>query len=432
MGRIGWGVLGVVGVVSTFGVPILCESITKLFTQDKVKIRYAIPVAKSSNLDKGNHNNLQSEDVISMKELARGVNITNDKILGILQPHINNVIEGKEEGGVKLYNSGPSNRQIFSLKQHPKYIFKMSQDGSMVNRYTNMIWAQTVCRTHALGLLVIPSAKLFMVEGYQVIVEEKLDFSPSESAQEQDFEKYASSLNETIRQLALFICKTGYCDVEWRNNPVLNNPPDLYGCRTIGLIDLEHMDNARIGLFGEAVLERRGLVKCVTKQQGLIVKRVAKESGVSTSDFASAQAERTKEINGGQQLKQFYLDKGIITGNEPIEIDFDQLDFSNYGKTAKTRLKNLTRKLVKKINEHIRSSGLGESIKGKRYVHIDINSTFKSANKLIKEGKTSRDFADDEDYYNATFLVNVINKLLDMQVLYKLVCRNGHGYYIQA
>ena len=160
--------------------------------------------------------------------------------------------------------------------------------------------------------------------------------------------------------------------------------------------------------------------------------RVAKESGVSTSDFASAQAERTKEINGGQQLKQFYLDKGIITGNEPIEIDFDQLDFSNYGKTAKTRLKNLTRKLVKKINEHIRSSGLGESIKGKRYVHIDINSTFKSANKLIKEGKTSRDFADDEDYYNATFLVNVINKLLDMQVLYKLVCRNGHGYYIQA
>ena len=51
-----------------------------------------------------------------------------------------------------------------------------------------MLYAQTVIRTHKLGLLVIPHAKLFTVnvkgKKQEILAEEKMDINPYESAQE--------------------------------------------------------------------------------------------------------------------------------------------------------------------------------------------------------------------------------------------------------
>src|SRR5690606_32895894 len=161
-------------------------------------------------------------------------------------------------------------------------------------------------------------------EKYDIIAERKLDLNPSESAQEQYFEEYASSLNETIRQLAVFICNTGYSDVEWRNNPVLNNSLNEFGQRKIGLIDIEEMDSKTTGLFGGG-FGRRGLVRCVNEEQGKIVEKVAKQNSVSTSSFASAYSRRKEELEKVRKLKKYYDTNNIVTGYEPLKVDVSTL-----------------------------------------------------------------------------------------------------------
>lgn len=56
--------------------------------------------------------------------------------------------------------------------------------------------------------------------------------------------------------------------------------------------------------------------------------------------------------------------------------------------------------------------------------------------KLIEPGenevKTANAFKTDGDYYNATYLGHIVNKLLDLGFIFKLVKRNGHGYFLQA
>ncbi|MCP5506411.1 MAG: hypothetical protein H7A38_05975 [Chlamydiales bacterium] len=376
-----------------------------------------------------------------------------------------NVLQRKEEGGVKLYNSQGSHR-VFSLDTAPEYIFKINasknsyavgQNDSMRERYQTMINAQTVCRNYALGLLVIPNAKLFTVEAegekYEIIAEKKLSLNPSESAQEQFFEEYASSLNETIRQLAVFICKTGYSDVEWRNNPVLNDAPDQFGCRKIGLIDIEEMDSTTTGLFGGG-LGRRGLVRCVTEEQGRIVKDVANKYGVSTSSFASAHARRKEEIEEGQKLKQHYTTHNIVTGFEPVKVDISTLgldlkeeaeigefaidenekaiikgnDFVYQKRIIK--LEDVIKRVVEEINKLIQKHPDSDSAKGKRYFVLSTNrEPFESYLKLgLPEGK----FMISEEDEKKIWLRRIINALVEKGHLFKLEKVNGHGYFIQA
>jgi hypothetical protein len=462
--RIGRGFLGVVAAVCTLGIAILFKSVRKLFTEKKAKIRFAVVVPQSSSSQKpksvkspsesgkspsesgkspSESGKSPSEYSISEKELQSGVVISEGTISKI-QTCMKNILQRKEEGGVKLYNS-QSDHRVFSLDTAPEYIFKMKaskncralgRDDAMKTRYQTMINALTVCRTHGLGLLVIPNAKLFTVEvegkEYEIIAEKKLCLNPTDSAQEKYFEEYASSLNETIRQLAVFICKTGYSDVEWRNNPVLNDVPDQFGCRKIGLIDIEDMGSKTTGLFGGE--GRRGLVGCATEKQGKIIEGVAKKYGVSTSSFASAHARRKEEIEEEQKLKSFYSTKNITTGYETIHVDEDALVFSDYPEKTQ-ELKKLTLQLVNTINEKIQAAELNESTKGRRYILIDVNrGPFLLPNtELIEPGKkAAQDFETYEEFQNATFLGHIVKKLLELKVIHKLVKRNGNGYFIQA
>lgn len=460
--RFGRGFLGTLAVVCTLGLGLSLKSVRNLFTRSKENIRFAVLASRENVALQKNSNVIPSKEPskpssektqktaqesfhknegydISEQELQQGISISEDTISKI-QICMKNVLKRKEVGGLKFYNS-QDNHRVFSLDTAPDLIFKMKAnknfhtiglDDSMKARYQTMINSQTVVRTYKLGLLVIPNAKLFTVnvegEEHEIIAERKVDINPHESAQEQYFQDYAESLNEAIRQLAIFICKTGYGDVNWRNNPVLNNSLDENGNRKIALIDLEEMDKPQVGLFGRGD-GRRGLVRCVNEEQGKIVEAVAKQNGIKTSSFAEAYAARKEEIEEERKLKEYYTTKNITVGNELIQIDENSIDFSEYPEKIES-LKNVTRDLVQAMNDIISKSPADESIKGRRHIYFNANTQpfQRLNNKLIDESINKRG----EEYYEATYMGYVINKLIELGAVYKRINRNGYGYFLQA
>jgi hypothetical protein len=389
---------------------------------------------------------------ISEKELQQGIDVS-PEIVSKIQTCMKNILQCKEEGGVKLYDS-EENHRVFVLDTVPDLIFKMKgskwhslvRDDSMKACYQTMIKAQAVILTHQLGLLVLPKAKLFTVtverEEYEIIAERKIDINPERSAQEQYFQDYAKSLNEAIRQYANFICKTGCSDVEPLNNPVVNNSLDENGNRKIAIIGIEETDGAKIGLFGGG-WGRRGLVRCVTEEQGKMVEEIAKQNGINTSiesplaaSFEQAYAARKKEIEEEQKLKEYYADKNITDGTELIQLDENSVDFSEYPEKVE-KLRENTKLLVQTINDGITKASPEKSIKGRRCVHIDINKYpfILQDSRLIRPGEneyaTASAFETEEEFRNATYLGYIVRKLVELKVIHSFK-RNSRGYLLQA
>lgn len=454
--RFGRGLLGTAAVICSLSLSLFSKSVRNLFTKSKENIRFAVletPVnlSNQAHLSSGDETvsdevsteSINNEYKISQTQLETGISISKETISKI-ENCIRNVLQRKEGGGVKLYDS-QQNHRVFALNTAPGLIFKMKatknshpvgKDDSMKARYERMINAKTIVRTHQLGLLVIPNAKLFTVnvEGdeYDIIAERKLDINPHESAQEQYFHDHAKSLNETIRQLAIFICKTGYSDVEWRNNPVLNNSLDKEGNRKIALIDVEEMNSPETGLFG-GVFNRRGLVRCVTEEQGKIVEEVANQNGIKTGSFANAHALRKEEIEDANKLREYYKNNNIISGNEVVTLDENLVDFPEYPGQIE-EIRRVTKDLIKAINDKISNASEEESIKGRRYVLINTNKApfTKLDHELIDDSVSPNSYITAEDRYNATYMGYVVKKLVELGHIYKLVKRNGHGHFLQA
>ena len=182
------------------------------------------------------------------------------------------------------------NHRVFALDLAPEYIFKLatpfrrpseSRDDSMRARFLTIRKAIAVCKTHQLSLLIIPKGKLYRlkIDGvvHDLLVEERLEIDSGSDLGT----KYGSSLNEAVRQLARFVCLTGFSDVEWRNTPVLKERTDSLGNRMLALIDIEEMESEVVGLFGIG-LGHSGLIGCVSEEQRKIVLEVAQEHGVDT------------------------------------------------------------------------------------------------------------------------------------------------------
>ncbi len=372
--------------------------------------------------------------------LNNGVTLTESTVQKV-QSVMSSVFKMEENNGVKLYSSQPTHR-IFSINSEPNLIFKYVQENEVEERYNRMVIAKTVCKTHDLGLLVIPDASKFEVEHqgkkYTLIAEEKVEIKPEGSAQEQCYEDYADSLNETIRQLAVFICKTGFSDMEWRNAPVVENSLDGNGNRKIALIDLEEMSTAEKGLFGGARPPRRGLVNCVNEEQGKIVVKEAKKHlswSSSLGEFAEfRQNVRKRELKDVALLRDFYSTHNIQNGDEQIVTKTKELDFSGYPKSEK--LYKLAIGLIDEINQRTKGSSSEKSVKGRRYIYINTNITadtlFYTKDRMCPNRKLSWDYDTTEEYRNNTYLGIVVKKLVDLGHISKIIKRNGHGYFLQA
>jgi len=401
--------------------------------------------------------------VPSAQLLQEGINIKPETIAKIKSCMMNILNEKKKTEGVTFYTS-QGNHRVFTLDVAPDLIFKMKasksqsagRDDSMKARYQRMIDAKTVCRVNQLGLLIIPNARLFNVEKYEIIAEQKLDITPEESAQEQLFEDHADRLDETVRQLAVFIAKTGFSDVEWRNVPVLNDNVDKEGNRKIALIDIEEMDGAKTGILGQEqafmAAPRRGLAHCVNEKQMEMVIAEARKQGVTISETEAkaAKERRLKEIASNKALKLFYKEKGIVQGKEPLKVDLSSLglDLTKTGEYTKivgvrpdkkgfireeqsVDLSTVAKAVIAEINKQIQKNSAQNSVKGIRYFVLNpgnMDSTLYDYNKL---GLPETVFHTEE--LQNQWIERIIQALIDKKHLFNIVKRRGFDIrFIQA
>ncbi|PWU16008.1 MAG: hypothetical protein C5B45_01475 [Chlamydiae bacterium] len=401
--------------------------------------------------------------VDAKQKLEEGIDIPQATIEKI-QALMLKIQRHQDDAEITWYAS--SNNLVFRLDSVPDLIFKMplSTGGVSFNqkkskersekRFANMVKATEVCLAHQLGLLVVPHAKKFNAAGMTLIAEERIDVNPNESAQEHLYQ--LSGLNETARQLATFIAKTGFSDVEWRNMPLVDTASEFQGNRRVALVDLEEMREAKTGIFGGG-LGRRGLIGCLASEEQIdIAITEARRHGVVHQDVAQIKARRIEEIQSDQQLQQFYMRKGILeNARKSIQVDDlsslglnleeqgimrgrrlrtgtgdDDMDFE-WERTPVTMGKAIT-DVIAAINTGLRETPENASLKGKRYIRLDHDSQ-EEENFFLKEYHRlgCKGFVSDEEL-NQRWLKRIIDALVAKGHLFKLDKQDPYGYFVQA
>jgi hypothetical protein len=399
------------------------------------------------------------------QRLEKGIDISQDTIqrIGTLMPTI---LSRKNDAEITRHASGGN--LVFSLVSTPSLIFKMASPGGSVfraggflspqqqieSRFANMVKAVEVCTTNRLDLLVVPHAKKFNVNGVTLIAEERLDINQNESAQEHLYQ--LPGLDKTVRQLAIFIAKTGFSDVVWRNIPLVDTASEFQGDRRIALVDLEEMNGAEEGIFGGAY-GRRGLVCCLCSEAQIdIVLAEAQRQRVCSrySSPTQAKEKRMEELRSDGRLQRFYREGGISEdARRPIKVDDLKtlgLDLDEQGeffisetyengsdgelvigrRQTIITLEEAVIDVIGQINKALTETPEGASIKGKRYILLDTNSEIlgiyhrlglpKGKHALTPVGENQR------------WLRRIINALVAKRHLFKLDRVNGCGYFIQA
>jgi len=397
------------------------------------------------------------------QKLEKGVNVSEDtaaKIQGLMPK----ILGGQKDDELEWLSTG--NNLVFKLAQHPELVFKIARpnhfhgkdklptggNGETDSRFENMVKAKEVCVANELGLLIIPHAKKLTVNvdgnDYVFIVEESLDFDPNESAHEELYHKYSTELNETARQLATFVAKTGFNDVTWRNIPILKEAHEFQGPRRVALIDLEHMKSIVNGFIGD-FNGSCGLIRCVSEAQIDIVIAEARKQGVAITDEQARDAKnrRLQELELDKTLRTLYEKNGIVTGKEPIQVDLDSLDLDlaeegqisvlvgveedklKWEKQTVT-LRKVTEDIIAEMNRLIQNSSDQASTKGKRYFVLNTNEDPFRAYKNL--GLPSAKMFISEEEEKQLWLRRIVAALVDKGYILKLDKVNGHGYFIQA
>lgn len=393
------------------------------------------------------------------QELEKGMNIS-EEIAVKIQTLVPKILKTEKDDKIEYLKDS----KVFKLKEYPNLVFKMDisstnshtfhngklLDGKaiMENRFNNMVKAKEICLINNLGLLIIPHAKKFTFNTDDnrkcvVIAEESMDINHSESAQKEFYYKYSKELNETARQLAIFIAKTGFNDVTPRNIPILNEVENFQGNRRVALIDLEHMENSVYGFTGSGN-GSCGLLGCVSEAQIDIVINEARKKGITISD--KDKQRRLQEIESHKKLKQYYENKGIVTGKEPIQVDVDSLglDLAEEGQIrlyvkdengvvkrekGTVTMRKVVEDVLKEINKLIQKKSDQESTQGKRYILLNTHKgSFLEYNTL---GVPRNSWISEEDV-KKLWLNRIIAALIDKGHIFKLDTENGHGYFIQA
>lgn len=364
----------------------------------------------------------------------------------------------------------PSNNPVFSLTSAPHLIFKtvhphvrvlvgrrfLSAAQIAEERLANMAKARRICLIHKLSLLIIPHAMKFEVEGMTFIAEERINIIQNESAQEHAYQ--LSGLNETVRQLATFIAKTGFSGVAWRKMPIVDIASEFQGNRRVALVDLKEMESASVGLFGRIAGEeghyRQGLINCLSSEEQIdIVLDVAKKHGIVKQDAEEIKARRLEEIRNDQQLQQFYARNGMLENpRKPIEVsdlrslglELEEEALACTGKKIKTgeegsyvwekeiiTMRKAITDVISAINKEILKTPEEASLKGKRYIQLDHDSQERE-NLFLKEyhrlGCQKGQPVDNDERW----LKRIIDALVAKGHLFKLDKIDNYGYFLQA
>jgi hypothetical protein len=459
--------LGVVAVVMTLFIGLFFKLVRDLFTKQKDFLLLAVPhnaAAKRFEIEKNVSSyeleiekkykddfayvedafkeKLDPKGILSKEELEKDLEIPQTAI-----PILKKMVKFPcYTRGAEMLSEG--NNYVFSIRSAPGLIFKFSRtESSLQGRFGNMILAKTVCRIHQLGLIVVPQAKLIAVEVEgklrEIIVEKRLDVSPSIAQQEKLIQLHNEKLDKAIGQVAKFIFETGYSDVKLSNNSAMNNEVDEVGNIKIGFLDLEHREGVLKGLFGNVgMFLRTGLVGCVANErQARIVEKFAKDNGLDVSKFNEALKMRLEELKKFQDVKEFYAAKEIVKGDEAISEDVDDLDFSAYPEP--TKLKNLARAVLKEANLRIAISD-DPVIRARRNIFIHTADYLKypqfyNTDRDTITGCSAPNNINDPSwgeawnkYYETTAFGVVIKKLQESGRIVNAKRFCSEGYYLQA
>lgn len=377
-----------------------------------------------------------------------------------------------EEAGIKWYHSGDM-MVVFTLDAAaPGLIFKIPRDNtdSLEPRYKNSIKAKKVIQDNSLHLLSVPNAKIFSVKlsetdekGHSeekqihLIVERKLNIHSSQAMQKKLYRE-CKKLDETLKQLTIFCCLTGYSDAECRNNCMEENNVDKDGNQKIHLIDLQNMGvdpknnwgpktlaaGAAIGLFGSSMWSMRGLVHCVNNEaQAKMILEIAQKHGVLAkqvdAEFANsyqeAWEERKAEIEAFAKLEKFYAEKGIKMGNEPLPaMDFDFSEYPQHRQTLETLAKAIYERMSKQIKDSIEPA-----VEARRLVGIPTNEkeSFPEFYQLDHESLTEKKLSGEltrkevEEFELTTAVGIVVQKFMEKGFIFKYT-RYPNGWSLQA
>ncbi len=372
--------------------------------------------------------------------LEQGLTVNKETIQKI-ESVITSVLTDTEENGMKFCYFRNDETINFQVDTNPNIIFRMgkAKDCFWFNNkiieslFKHMVGAERTRLMCDLDLLVVPRAKLVEVQfekhTIKLIAQEKLNINYEQRIQEQYYHKHAASLNETIRQLTRFVCKTGFM-IKRENAPVINNSfNEKTGHRKIALIDLKNPDYLIGGSEKvKLVMERlfwgyfgRGLMYCVgSEEQTKIVLEEARrhiEFGDQEALALETKKERKIELQDYQGLTEYYKTHNIKTGAEQIVLG--ELDFSDYPKADAKRLTQLAKDVVNEINEKTKTRSEKKSLKARRHILIKWNS--------LNDARCS--VGTDRGIFYLEIVTKKLNKL---GYIYCVTRKNGHGYFIQA
>lgn len=395
--------------------------------------------------------NLTFKIIDHKKRLEKGINVS-DETISKIEALIPTILAKKDSDQIEWLSKG--NNLVFKLRDNSKIVFKLANQtrfrcryGVRLNpneitehRYENMLKASEVCVTHQLGLLVIPHAKKFSAGSHTLIAEECLEVDANESAQEQHYYTHAKELNQTFMQLAVFIAKTGFNDVAWRNIPVLK---DLYnGQKRVALIDIEDMNNVLGGFTGD-YNGSRGLIRCASSEEQIdsIIQEIKKENlSITSEELQELKKNRLDEIDEYEELYQLYEKKGIVAGNEPIQVDLESLglDLDEEGQITQLFSKDLVtvtmrkvaQELIDNLNNQLKNRTDDAPLKGKRQLFLSISKDQFAQYYYLGLPK-NKDVITEEEKKNI-WLHRIINALVDKKHLFKILHINGGGFFVQA
>jgi hypothetical protein len=397
-------------------------------------------------------------EVIDVKqELAKEIDVKPEHIAAIerLLPKIR---AGKDDPEIQWLKKNQT--EVFRLTSAPHLVFKMhtSQnsgvlrfgEGSLMgdavlrSRLAHTVKAKEICLINQLDLLTIPQVKQMEVsaEGSKltVLAEQSLDVRAEDSAQEEIYRTQAKSLNKTVNQLATFIAETGFCDVIWRNIPVIDEATGFQGDLRIGLIDLEEMSDARGGLIGGADNGSVGLVNCLFDEDQIdAVLKQANQKGILRRLCPNIKQKRLDQIAENQRLLEFYQKNGILNDpRKPLAVDIDALGLNldevgmihSYMEETESQvtMRQVVGIIIAQINKEIQKTKEGESVKGKRFILLNTNDRLRPYYLLGMKNLGLYTFDD----VKQSWMNRIIDALIKKGHLFKLDRVNGHGYFIQA
>ncbi len=367
------------------------------------------------------------------QEIERGMDIKQATIEKI-NTLFSKLIAHREDEAIQWHA-----RKVFSLRSEPELIFKFDDDEQ---RLQNMVEAKKICLAHNLTLLKIPHTTQVQVQGHVLIAEERLGIQQEESKQEELYAKL-SGMEETARQLATFIAKTGFSDVEWRNIPIIDDDPNFPGPRRVALIDFEEMGASgrpKTGIFGQGQI-RRGLIRCLSSEQQIdIALAEAYRFGITSLHANRIKAQRLEELETYQRLNTFYQNKGILEDcRQPIEVDLSALGlgleetaqiYTGRREPTTQSLRDACVYVIAKINELIKTAPADKSIKGQR--KILLNTNIDNVISSYSQVPVMPFLCRNEEEENQIWLRQIINALVTKGYLFQLERVGGDGYLIQA